>query len=128
MSTEILGRGLDYPYQFDRGILKTVEGEDSVKAALKMLLSTPIGSRFMLPEYGSNLPLLLFEPCDDQTAIRAESYVGEAVERWIPRIRSARVRVVAEPDRHRLVISMTYTLINDPSTRTFVYPFYLQTG
>ena len=127
MSTTTLGQGLNYPYKFHLGVLEPAAGVKSVEAALKMLLSTPIGSRFMLPEYGSNLPLLLFEPCDDQTAIRAEAYVGEAVQQWIPRIRSARVNATPEPDRHRLVVSMTYTLINDPTARTFVYPFYLQT-
>lgn len=129
MSTEnrktVLGTGLSFPYELESGRLETAEGVASVEAAMRMLFNTTIGDRFMLPEYGSKLPHLLFEPCDEQTAARAQVYVLEAIERWITRIRAASVRAEAMPEMDAIRIQVDYQLITDPSPRTFVYPFYL---
>lgn len=126
VDTQVLGKGLQFPYRHDRGRLEMADGVESVEAALKMLFSTTEGQRFMLPQYGSKVPYLLFEPCDEQTTARAEVYIGEAVERWIPRIETLFVRGTPDPERRVIQLVIQYTLRNDPTPRTFVYPFYLR--
>lgn len=126
MSDSVLGKGLDFPYDLDRGRLATVEEEASVQAAMRMLFSTMKGQRFMLPQYGSDLSSLLFEPCDAVTASRAQVYASEAIREWIPRIRRVNVQATPDLERGAIVIRVDYVLIHDPSPRSFIYPFYLR--
>lgn len=126
MSTTILGKGLSFPYHFRHGHLLVAEAEASVEAAVRMLFATRVGERFMLPQYGSHLPHLLFEPCDSITAHRLEVYAVEAIRRWIPRIRRVSARATPIPADHMFRVEIEYELINSPTPRTFIYPFYLQ--
>jgi uncharacterized protein len=125
---DILGSGLDYPYTLPMGLLKFVESAQSVEAAVRMVLTTPKGSRFMLPQYGSDLPYLLFEPCDETTGMRATVYATEAVNTWIPRVRQVRARYELVPASHLIRLYIEYQLIHDPTPLVMVYPLYLQTA
>ena len=69
-----------------RGAIAMVEGDESVRQAILLLLSTMPGERVMRPEYGCNLHRLAFAPNDDTTAGLAIHYVRRALERWEPRI------------------------------------------
>jgi uncharacterized protein len=69
-----------------RGGIAMVEGDESVRQAILLLLSTMPGERVMRPEYGCNLHRLVFAPNDDTTAGLAIHYVRRALERWEPRI------------------------------------------
>lgn len=69
-----------------RGGLSTVVGDDSVRQALLMLLSTRPGERVNRPTYGCSLHRLLFSPADDTTAGLAMHYVQQAVRQWEPRV------------------------------------------
>ena len=67
------------------GSLSTVDGDDSVRQALALLLSTSPGERLMRPEYGCHLRRLAFAPNNETTAGLAVHYVRQAVQRWEPR-------------------------------------------
>src|SRR5512133_2865749 len=69
-----------------RGGLDMVDGSDSVRQSLMLLLLTIPGERVMRPEYGCHLHRLVFAPNDDTTAGLAIFYVRQALERWEPRI------------------------------------------
>jgi uncharacterized protein len=69
-----------------RGSVAMVEGQDSVRQAILLLLSTKPGERVMRPDYGSHLHRLVFSPNDDTTAGLAIHYVRRALETWEPRI------------------------------------------
>jgi Bacteriophage baseplate protein W len=69
-----------------RGAPELVEGQEAVRQAVLLLLSTTPGERVMRPDYGCDLHRLLFAPCDDTTAGEAMYYVRRALERWEPRI------------------------------------------
>ncbi len=77
------GAGLHLSAQ---GGVSMVEGRDSVRQAILLLLATAPGERVMRPEYGCSLHHLLFAPNDDTTAGLAIHYVRRALERWEPRI------------------------------------------
>jgi uncharacterized protein len=126
MTHSVLGKGLDFPYRFRLGRLAQADEAESVEAAMRMLFATPKGARFMLPQYGSSLPHLLFEPCDEATAARAEVYVTEAINEWIPRV--ARIKVIAAPniEERAIRIRVDYVLAGDPTVRSLIYPFYLR--
>jgi uncharacterized protein len=79
------------------GRLDWVQGEQTVRQALIMLLSTRPGERVMRPEYGCDLHRLVFEPNDETTAGVAIYQVRRAIERWEPRVEI--LHLDANPDR-----------------------------
>ncbi|HUP20556.1 MAG TPA: GPW/gp25 family protein [Gemmatimonadota bacterium] len=84
------------------GSLAMVEGDDSVRQALLLLLSTAPGERVMRPRYGCDLRRLAFSPIDDTAAGLAVHYVRQAVERWEPRVEIVRLDATphaSEPGR-----------------------------
>jgi phage baseplate assembly protein W len=68
------------------GRLEWVQGEQTVRQALLLLLSTRPGERVLRPEYGCDLHRLMFEPNDETTAGVAIYHVRRAIERWEPRV------------------------------------------
>lgn len=126
MAVNTLGQGFEYPLTFRRGQFARAAGAASVEAALRMLFVTRKGQRFMLPQYGSQVPQLVFEPCDHQTCLRAEAYISEAIHEWIPRIRRFRIEAQPVPAEALIRVQIDYVLIDDPTPRTFIYPFYLK--
>ena len=69
-----------------RRTVAMVDGDDSVRQSVLLLLSTRPGERVMRPDYGCNLHQLIFSPNDDTTAALAIHYIRRALERWEPRI------------------------------------------
>jgi phage baseplate assembly protein W len=81
-----------------RGALATVEGDESVRQAILLLLTTVPGERLMWPEYGCDLYRLAFASNDATTAGLAIHYVRQAVERFEPRVEVSRVDAAPDPD------------------------------
>ncbi|HET8682772.1 MAG TPA: GPW/gp25 family protein [Micromonosporaceae bacterium] len=91
------------------GGVAMVEGDQSVRQALLLLLSTTPGERVMRPGFGSRLHRLVFAPNDDTTAGLAIHYVREAVRRWEPRVEIIDVDAGADPDAPwRLLVRLDY--------------------
>lgn len=61
------------------------------------ILSTSPGERLFNPEFGSNIEDYLFEPLDEDTAMRIENEVIRAIGRWEPRILLVNNLTVATP-------------------------------
>jgi phage baseplate assembly protein W len=79
--------GLQYPLvKTNRGLLAQKKGVDQIKADLLQLLLTNPGERVMLPEYGTPLRELFFDPNDIELEVRGKSMVAKAVATWEPRI------------------------------------------
>jgi phage baseplate assembly protein W len=91
------------------GGVAMVAGDDSVRQALLLLLSTIPGERVMRPTYGSELHRLVFAPNDQTTAGLAILYVRQAVSRWEPRVDILDVDAGPHPDHpDQLVIRLDY--------------------
>jgi phage baseplate assembly protein W len=92
-----------------RGRVEMVSGDDSVRQALLLLLSTVPGERVMRPDYGCNLYQLVFLPNDGTTAGLAIHFVRQAIERWEPRVEILRLDAGRNPERpERLDIVLEY--------------------
>ncbi|MDG4797226.1 GPW/gp25 family protein [Micromonospora sp. WMMD1082] len=93
------------------GGLAMTDGDETVRQALFLLLSTTPGERLMRPGYGSRLHRLVFAPNDDTTAGLAIHYVRAAIARWEPRIDVLDVDAGPDPDDPwRLVIRLDYRI------------------
>jgi phage baseplate assembly protein W len=91
------------------GSVSMVDGDDCVRQALMMLLSTTPGERLMRPEYGCHLDRIIFAPNDHTTAGLAIHYVRRAIERWEPRVEILGLDANADPlEPARLIMQLTY--------------------
>jgi phage baseplate assembly protein W len=65
----------------------------NIYESVKDILITPIGSRVMLPTYGSRLFELVDRKIDDEFRADLTTYVFEAIELWEPRIKIKEVKL-----------------------------------
>lgn len=65
----------------------------SIEESIKDILLTPLGSRVMLPNYGSRLFELVDRRVDDSFRADLAWYVIEAVGRWEKRVKIQKVRL-----------------------------------
>lgn len=91
------------------GGVAMTDGDETVRQALFLLLSTTPGERVMRPGYGSRLHRLVFAPNDLTTAGLAIHYVRQAITRWEPRVEIINVDARADEDApFRLIIRLDY--------------------
>lgn len=92
-----------------RGSLAMISGDDSVRQAVLLLLSTRPGERVMRPNYGCDLNSLAFAPNDDTTAAIANHHVRRALLQWEPRIDILALDAQRDPyQANTLVIVLKY--------------------
>ncbi|MGZ0703315.1 GPW/gp25 family protein [Pseudomonas piscis] len=79
----------------DRHTGQPLSGIEHVRQSIEDILTTPLGSRRMRPEYGSNLRRYVDLPVTGgwKSAVQAE--VARALLLWEPRLKLERVQVVA---------------------------------
>ena len=79
----------------DRNTGKLLSGTDHIRQSIVDILTTPLGKRVMLPEYGSKLFDLVDNPTDPSLAMRIIMESAGAIARWEPRVRIDRINVLA---------------------------------
>jgi phage baseplate assembly protein W len=120
--------GLNFPFgEGDNGdFLKLTETPESeIKSNLIHLLLTRRGSRYYLPDFGTNLYQYIFEPLDEITLGKIEDEITDAVEKYIPNLTINKIVIEKFYDQiefvdndklqHTIKINLDYTL----NSRTF---------
>lgn len=79
----------------DRNTGKLLSGTDHIRQSIVDILTTPLGTRVMLPEYGCKLFDLVDNPTDPSLAMRIIMESAGAIARWEPRVRIDRINVLA---------------------------------
>lgn len=79
----------------DRRSGQPLSGIAHLRQSIEDILTTPLGSRRMRPDYGSKLRRFVDLPVNEgwKSAVQAE--VARALGRWEPRLKLERVRVTA---------------------------------
>ena len=79
----------------DRRTGKPLTGLDHLRQSIEDILATPVGSRRMRPEYGSQIRRFVDLPVNGgwKSAVQAE--VARSLGRWEPRLKLEQVQVVA---------------------------------
>ena len=72
---------------------KYLDDLEHLKQSIVDILTTPIGSRVMRREYGSNLFYLVDRPVNRDFVQQIYAAVAEALERWEPRLNLKKVTV-----------------------------------
>ena len=105
------------------------EHEESIRQAIRIILSTAKGERVMRPDFGCGLYELVFDPNNAATRGMAEYYVSEALRLWEPRIEMLEVTATAGGEQgEMLLISIDYRVRTTDNRFNLVYPFYLDRG
>lgn len=91
--------GAPYPIQKNpRGFFNSQSGLNQVKSDLLVLLLTNPGERVMLPEFGTPLRTLIFDPNDTTIAQQAQVMIEQSIATWEPRITVSAINVGLAPD------------------------------
>ncbi|MBI5788695.1 MAG: GPW/gp25 family protein [Candidatus Schekmanbacteria bacterium] len=133
MNTDFLGKGIKFPFQFNviggtETSVAVSEKYEHINESLQQILATSPGERVMLPEFGSRLRELLFEPNNAVLKTLARVYVIDAIKRWEKRVTVKEVYVDDSPqnlEQGLINIHIGYEVIKDQVRGNMVFPFYL---
>ncbi len=125
MAQDFHGRGWAFPVRVGPGGgIALAGGEEDIKQAVRIIISTVLGERAMRPGFGCGAHELVFEHTDASLTGKARFYVRNALERWEPRIEVERVD--AHVEKNVLLVGIEYRIRRTNRRDNLVYPFYLQ--
>ena len=102
--------GLALPFNA-KGVFKTTKStQDQVKSNLINLLLTYKGERVMNPEFGADLPKLLFDPITPKTYTNIQNQIATNVGIFIPEITLTDITITPDADRNILYVSVSYEM------------------
>ena len=118
--------GWKFPVEIDAqtGKFKTQEGDEDIKEAIKIILTTKKGERMGNPNFGSNLFKFMFTGVNYTELKELEYEITKALNMWEPRIKN--LEVEAAPDRGhkgRVIVSVKYRTARmmTPDEMNFVF-------
>ena len=74
-----------------------VDNEKAIRNSIYNIMTTPIGSRYRQPEYGSRLHQFVHEPSTSDSAFQLEALLVQSIARWKPRIQIVRPETSVTP-------------------------------
>jgi len=87
--------------------------ENILKSSVLWIILTSFGERVMQPTFGSNLPNMLFNPNDTQSAQAMKRAVKDAISKWDDRIEFVNFSV--EGNNNEMVCTLEYKQNVDPT-------------
>ena len=127
-----LGTGWTFPPAFDKdsASVEMVSDVEDIRQSLQILLSTSLGERVMLPDYGCNLRDFQFEPVNNTFLGFIEDLVRRAILFFEPRIEVENITITEPADsillEGKLSIEVEFRVQESNSRSNFVYDFYLR--
>jgi phage baseplate assembly protein W len=129
---KFLGTGWSFPPEFvknSKNSVVLVSGEADVRQSLWLILSTTLGERIMLPQFGSQIWEMVFQGIDTTLLTQLQEMVRQAILEWEPRVDVASVDVQPSATLEGVVtIAVDYVIRKTNSRSNLVYPFYISEG
>jgi len=119
--------GITFPFKDSQeGLFLSMNNlpDDEVRSNLMHLILTLKGSRYFLPDFGTNLMKYIFEPLDGGTKKVIEKEIREAVKKFIPNLQITKVDVKTLEDIK--IEEETQTLDGSVDDKTFSFVGELQ--
>lgn len=128
--TGIIGQGWKFPIKVNaKGGLDWSTGSDRIQAAIWIVLSTSLGERLMLPDFGAGIKDYVFESNSALIRAKLEVAITKALTQWEPRIQLVSVQATPSPVQDSLVlVNISYQIRDTNELYNMVYPFFLQEG
>ncbi|WP_045441329.1 GPW/gp25 family protein [Citrobacter sp. S-77] len=97
---------------------KRLSGTAHLRQSVSDILNTPVGSRVLVRDYGSDLFELVDSPRDDLLRLRIIAATATALTRWEPRLKVSKVTVTFPADESGCVVDISGTNLenNTPVT------------
>ena len=93
--------GVPYPITKNpKGFFYIQDGINQIKADMLILLLTNPGERVMLPNYGTPLRKLIFEPNDPQLILQTKNMIARSLRLWEPRVAITQIEVKNGLDKY----------------------------
>jgi len=130
-SQTFLGTGWSFPPHFDNNTqaVTTTTGEVDINKSLEILLSTRLGERIMVPDYGCNLEELLFQPLDLTLRTFIKDLIETAILYHEPRIDVEKIILDNTNELGgEILITIEYRVRITNSRGNMVFPFYKEEG
>lgn len=86
---------------------KPVAGIEHLRQSIRTILSTRTGTRVMRRDFGSDLPRLVDRPMSDVLKLELFAATADALAKWEPRFRLARVELVEATAGGRVTLSLS---------------------
>jgi len=127
---EFLGRGWKFPLQVNpSGGIARASYERRIEESIYLILSTGIGERVMLPDFGCGIHDLVFEPNNSTTLSVVVAHVRDALVNYEPRIDVLNVTAESAIETpNLLLIRVNYQIRSNQALGNIVYPFYINEG
>ncbi len=89
-----------------------------IKSQLYSVVFTNKGDRVMLPEFGTSIQALLFEPMNDEIFVKIENELKQAINKWVPAVTVSSIKFLDRTENienNIMDIAIEYNLTIDPS-------------
>ncbi|MBI3509750.1 MAG: GPW/gp25 family protein [Bacteroidetes bacterium] len=125
-----LGQGWSFPPTFISGTntIALVKAEEDIQQSLYILLSTTLGERVMLADFGADLHNQIFEPMDAGFRPFVTAIIRKAIILYEARVDLDSVDVLIEPLEGKVEITVNFTIISNNTRSNIVYPYYINEG
>lgn len=90
----------------DRWTGAPLSGWPDVLQSIAVILTTPVGSRVMRRDFGSELPDLIDRPMTSEVMLAIYAATAGALARWEPRFRLTGVRLAEASARGRVALDL----------------------
>lgn len=131
VAQKVIGSGIRAPFQFSVGrSVRSVAGTgglEKIQQSMRDILLTRPGERLNMPEYGSRLFDLAFEPGDPPTNALLWIYTVKALSRWEPRIEVLSAEFLEDDNNpNYLGIMINFRVLATNQIGNYVFPFARQ--
>ena len=88
MDSSFLGCGWTFPPVFHAGgrEVEMAVGEEDIRQSLGLLLSTRLGERILMPDFGSNMDHMVFGEVNQRLVTQMSEAISDAILQYEPRI------------------------------------------
>lgn len=116
----------------NRNTGKPIDGDERLAQRIADVLTTPLGSRVMLRDYGSRLLQLTDRPATPPLAIQVYAATAEAIMRWLSdaiRLTRVQLHLGDRPGAYRLALQgVRFDLPTGPAPFTLSVPLQVAAG
>lgn len=82
----------------------------AIQNSLRNLFNTIPGERILLPDYGSDIRRIVFEPVSETTARTIGRMIRDSIKKWEPRVQLINLNIVGDPDNYEYTIDIVIAI------------------
>jgi phage baseplate assembly protein W len=102
--------GVKLPFNGGGVFKSTYSTQDQIKSNLINLLLTYKGERILNPNFGADLPRLIFEQINDKTYEKIQNQIINSVTTYIPEIILTNIKITPDTDNNSLYVDISYQI------------------